>query len=193
MSKEIREQISAFLDNELNAQEVDRTLARIGAENELRQSWDRYHLIGDAIRGESVRISSRGIAERVRECIESEPAILSAPAPDREGRRSRTGQWLRPAAGAALAASVAALAVMVLPEFTASTPEGEPIQVARAPVPASGVFLERKGMRWKNLGQPGVESKLNRYLVDHSEYASARGMTGLLPYKSFVSYDTSRP
>ena len=193
MSKEIREQISAFLDNELIAHEVERTLDRIGAQPGLRQAWDRYHLIGDVIRGEGVRLSSGGIADGVRQHIESEPTILSAPAPQRGWRKQRPGQWMRPAAGAALAASVAAFAVMVLPEFTASTPETEPRQVARAPAPSGGLFLERTGTRWKNLEQPGVESKLNRYLVEHSEYASARGMTGVLPYTSFVSYDTRNP
>jgi sigma-E factor negative regulatory protein RseA len=194
MSKEIREQLSAFLDNELRAHEVKRTLDLIGAQPGLRQTWDRYHLIGDVIRGEGVRLSRGGIADGVRRHVESEPAILSAPAPQRGWRKPQPGQWMRPAAGAALAASVAAFAVMVLPDFTTSTREAEPQQLARVPAPASGwLFLERTGTRWKNLEQPGVESKLNRYLVEHSEYASARGMTGVLPYTSFVSYDTSNP
>ena len=190
MSKEIREQISAFLDNELTAQEVESTLAQIGTQGDLRRSWDRYHLIGDAIRGEGVRISREGIADRVRERVETEPAILAPSVSGFGWGKSGQVQWLRPVAGAALAASVAALAVMVLPEFTASTPEAEPTRLASTPAPAGEVYLERKGMRWKNLEQPGLENKLNRYLVDHSEYASARGMTGVLPYASFVSYDT---
>jgi sigma-E factor negative regulatory protein RseA len=194
MSKEIKEQISAFVDNELSPREIERTLARIGTQPDLRQVWDRYHLIGDTIRGEGVRTSSGGIADSIRERLESEPAILSPPAASGPlGRRPGLGLWIRPVAGAALAASVAALAVVVLPEFTTSTPEAEPRQVAGAPASRGGAYLERTGTRWKNLEQPGLESKLNRYLVDHSEYASARGMTGVLPYTSFVSYDTTTP
>jgi hypothetical protein len=50
-------------------------------------------------------------------------------------------------------------------------------------------YVERAGTRWKNLAQPTVESKLNRYLVNHSEYATQTAVRGVTPYATFVGYD----
>ena len=53
-------------------------------------------------------------------------------------------------------------------------------------------YVERAGTRWKNLAQPTVESKLNRYLVNHSEYATQAGVGGVTPYATFVGYDSAQ-
>ena len=194
MNKEIKEQLSAMLDEGCSSLERSRILDQLSSE-ELRQTWDRYHLIGDVMRGEGTRLSAGGIADRVRAQLETEPAIISAPRP---GNSAETHPfWLRPAAGAALAASVAVLAVLTVPQLMETEPGGSPIQVAKAPVPISTGSLGRPpppatGTRWKDLVQPEVESRLNRYLVDHNEYASPGGM-GVLPYATFVSYDSGRP
>jgi len=194
MSKEIKEQLSAMLDEGCSSLERSQILDQLNSE-ELRQTWDRYHLIGDVMRGEGTRLSADGIADRVREQLEAEPAIIAVPRP---GNSVETHPyWLRPAAGAALAASVAVLAVLTVPQFMGTEPSGSPIQVATIPVPISDDSQGRPlspatGTRWKNLAQPKIESRLNRYLVDHNEYASPGGM-GVLPYATFVSYDSGRP
>ena len=122
----------------------------------------------------------------------NEPAIVAQPIPIKESKPQ--DRLLRPlAAGAAVAASVAALAVFTLPRLTGESPAADPVQiVSKAPVPVS--YANQSGTRWKNLAEPALESKLNRYLENHSEYASSGGM-GVVPYSSFVSYDTthSRP
>ncbi|WP_172838738.1 sigma-E factor negative regulatory protein [Solemya velesiana gill symbiont] len=189
MSDKQREQISALLDDELSSDQAAETLAGLREDEQLRSAWDRYHLIGDVMRGERVHVTTANVADKVRQRLESEPSIIAVP---KSEQAAETGQrapvrWLRPAAGAALAASVAVGAVMVSPHLTQISPESEGITVATAPAPIS--LPQHSGTRWKNLSQPEVESKLNRYLVDHSEYASPGGMTGVLPYASFVSYD----
>ncbi len=191
MSNDPKEQLSALLDQELDPGQITGTSGRIADSDDLRGTWDRYHLIGDVMRGEGVRVAGRSVADAVRERIQSEPPILAAPKP-----RARTGpeaRWLKPAAGAALAASVAVVAVYSLPRLTGTAPSGAPIQVAQAPVSINAETPRRSGTHWKNLTQPQLESRLNRYLVNHSEYASPGGMNGLLPYTSFVGYDTGRP
>lgn len=191
MSNDPKEQLSALLDQELDPRQITGASRRIVEDDGLRAVWDRYHLIGDVMRGEGVRIAGRSVADAVRERIQSEPPILAAPrnrAPTRPEAR-----WLKPAAGAALAASVAVVAVYSLPRLTGTVPEGAPLQVAQAPVSIDPETPRRSGTHWKNLAQPQLESRLNRYLVNHSEYASPRGMNGMLPYTSFVGYDTDRP
>lgn len=208
MTDKIREQLSALLDDELSATESARLLDQLGQSRELRNQWDRYHLIGDVLRGETLHVSSKQIAERVRERIEMEPAIIAAPKPQSNAspaasKQRASVQWLKPAAGVALAASVAAVTVVSLPQLTgdsdvsdngiliASTqPINPPVQLVSSD--RSSAYSRGSSMRWKNLSEPQIESKLNGYLVDHNEYAAPGGMNGVLPYATFVSYDAQR-
>jgi sigma-E factor negative regulatory protein RseA len=191
MTDEMKEKISVLLDGQLTGEEGESAIDHLKESEALRRSWDRYHLIGDVMRGEGVRISAGGVAGEVSRRLQEEPAIVAIP----QRRDSKTGiasqriGWMRPAAGAAIAASVAAAVVFTFPQV-GDFSDGQPVQVASAPAPVS--YKERNGTRWKNLAGSKVESKLNRYLVDHSEFASQGGITGVHPYTSFVSYDSSR-
>lgn len=188
MTNETEERLSALIDSELSSTLTTDILTRMKQSPELCATWDRYHLIGDAIRGESVRWSAAGIAEGVRRQVVKEPAIIAQPVPINS---SKHRDWLvRPLAGAAIAASVAGLAVFALPRLTSEVPATSPVQISSQP-PAPVYYSNQSGTRWKNLTEPALESKLNRYLENHSEYASAGGM-GVLPYSTFVSYDTTR-
>jgi sigma-E factor negative regulatory protein RseA len=53
MSEQIREQVSAFLDGELPNSETELLLKRLTRDAELRESFGRYALIGESLRGGS--------------------------------------------------------------------------------------------------------------------------------------------
>jgi negative regulator of sigma E activity len=42
--------ISALMDGELDEREAQRELARLKEDVELRERWDRFHLVSDALR-----------------------------------------------------------------------------------------------------------------------------------------------
>ena len=66
MSEQIREQVSAFLDGELPNSETELLLKRLTRDAELRESFGRYALIGEAMRGASQGADlTRGFAARV--------------------------------------------------------------------------------------------------------------------------------
>jgi sigma-E factor negative regulatory protein RseA len=187
MSEKIYEQVSALLDNELSSREAAEILDRLREHDDLQAQWDRFHLIGDVIRGEGIQINASETVARVRESLKSEPAIIAAP-------RIKTmllqgPLWIRSLAGAGLAASVAALAVITAPHFLDST-SGDGMQLAATAPAISSPYSEPRGTRWKNLKEPEVESKLNGYLVEHGEYASPG--SGVIPYATFVGYDAER-
>src|ERR1700761_9089588 len=104
MSEQIREQVSAFLDGELPNSETELLLKRLTRDPELRDSFGRYALIGEAMRGDHPTILTRGFAARVNAAIDGEELPVSAP-PVTE----RSARWWRPFAGAAMVASVAAV------------------------------------------------------------------------------------
>lgn len=206
MTDKLNEQVSALLDNELSDQETSSVLAKISRDYELRQKWERYHLIGDVMRGESVNIEAGEISERVKAQIELEPAIISIP------QKSRTktwrSNWVKPAAGAALAASVATVVVLNAPGFLGSGDTAQPLTAANINTPPPKQFVTVAnvnkvvpapvstqtvtGTRWKNLTEPSLESRLNGYLVNHSEFAAPGTGIGVMPYATFVGYDSNK-
>lgn len=173
-SDETGEQLSALVDGALSARDSDQLLAALSADEDLRTRWRRYHLIGDALRGEPV---GRNVADRVRAAVAAEPTAL---APRRVHARAMP-RWLVPAAGLAAAASVGALTVLLVPRGqdggglaapqTAAAPPLRLEIVRSDPIPA------RPAAR---LGNTAVENELQRYLAVHSDYA-ASGLKGPLP------------
>lgn len=84
-----------------------------------RQVWDTYHLIGDVLRSEELAIRPTDfLYARISRAIDEEPPIV-APRALPMRRYARAGL-----SGLAVAAAVAAVAWVALPQFTATQPEG---------------------------------------------------------------------
>lgn len=190
MSDIQKEALSALLDGEADGAEAEFLLGDLLHDDAQTATLARYSLIGHCLRGEAIHTRALGIHQSVSQCLEDEPAILAAPKP---APVSTHASWWRPAAGLAIAASVAALAVVLVPQVMQQQPAAGGFEaVAQVPAPAAAVPVSaRQQTRWTH-GQPEVESKLNSYLADHNEFAGQGGVTGLIPYASFVSYDGSR-
>jgi len=77
MSEQIREQVSAFLDGELPDSETELLLKRLTRDGELRESFGRYALVGEAIRGASQAYLTKGFAGRVNLAIDGEPVAAN--------------------------------------------------------------------------------------------------------------------
>jgi len=129
----IEEQISAFVDGELPVEEMDLLLRRLERDESYRETFSRYCLMGDLLRGDagqSDRIRS-GVMQQVTEL--EEPAQAPA-API--GRMSRARM-----AGLSVAAGVCAIAVLnILPDNSITTfGSGSSSQVAAVSQPESTV------------------------------------------------------
>ncbi len=192
----VGELTSALLDGELDRSAQQAAIsARLAAEDGERQRFGRYRLIGDVMRGESAVLALQ-VSARVQEALQVEPAIL---APRRRGR-----QWLRPAAGLAVAASVATLAIVLAPQLLTSSEESmQPLQLAatnpeRAALQPSLVAAtapadsERPGDagsegRWQVLNTD-LEERLNRLVIEHHEFGGRTGIHGPVPHIGFANY-----
>ena len=175
MKDEIREQLSALLDDELSDAERPLLLGRLERDVQLRDCLGRYQLISEVLHG-SGQASTLGLAARVQRALEHEAPPRAAPA------AAGIGGWWKAIGGLAVAASVTAVAVMSLhpagskPESLASS-GGTPV-TANAPAPQA---------QWKR-----IDKRLAGYLVNHSEYAASRGVQGVMPYVRVVGYDSGR-
>jgi sigma-E factor negative regulatory protein RseA len=185
MTEQQRQHVSALVDSELDAVLVHPTIAALESSPELLAVWERYHLIGQALRGEGVHGEHREIAERVRALIQSEPVSIR---PTRLGPRRHIG----PFAGAAVAAAAAFLAVFAVPQLFGPQPTLAPPTATLATAgPPPQFLIAPPTNRWQ-VEQPAVQDKLDRFLVNHHAHSPASGIKGFMPYATVVGYESGR-
>lgn len=185
MSEQIREQISAFLDGELPGSEAELLLKRLTRDADLRESFGRYALIGEALRKADRSPLRRGFAAGVAAAIDGGGLPASAPA----AAQTRSARWWRPVAGAAVAASVAAVAVVALQQRAVS-----PALRGGAPVALSARNAARPAEALSYTVPAAVvptaapvqtpamlpAARLTSYVFAHSRYSSVLGQSNVL-------------
>jgi sigma-E factor negative regulatory protein RseA len=182
MSEQIREQVSAFFDGELPNTETELLLKRLTRDGELRESFGRYALIGEALRGSSSDIVTKGFASRVNLAIDGE-AIQAAT----HAQQARAPRWWRPLAGVTVAAGVAALAIVGLQQ-RAITPTSRPAlavtaqNVAAAPAQNPAQEALSYTVPAVSAATPAAlaPARLTNYMFAHSKYSSGLGRRGVL-------------
>jgi sigma-E factor negative regulatory protein RseA len=158
MTQKLREQISALCDHELPEGEHELLMRRFSVEKSLRLHWERYHLIGAAMRKELPAVDSRGLADRVMASLQVE----AVPVP--EETRLMPG-LMRGFAGMAIAATVAVVAIIGIGRGTVHRPgasEIVPSSLARGET--SPVDLVNDA-NWTGQSAP-VQASLDDSLVD---------------------------
>ena len=195
MNDTIKEQVSAYADGELPDEERELLQRRVMGDEQLQSTWQRYHLIRDAMRSELPDFIPKSheaisIAEHTQGDSE-DPA--SHPVAD--GAAVSLRRFARPAAGFAIAASVAMLAVVgVLYNYDDLSPQQVPQVAASKPVkqvlPDNYIVVPRSG--WES-ARPAVVSHLNSYLVDHSNYSGFGASQSIIPYSRVAGYDQPMP
>jgi len=187
MSDHQREQLSALVDGEIEESLLRPTVSALESNPELTSAWERYHMIGQAIRGDALRPEFGKVAAHVRARIAAEPVPIGSRAARRPGL-SRIGPFV----GAALAASAAFLAVFAVPQLFDPRPSAPtPAAVVALTDPSPQFRLANPGQRW-HLDKPALQSKLDRFLVNHQAYSPSSGIKGFLPYATVVGYEVDR-
>jgi sigma-E factor negative regulatory protein RseA len=144
MTEKLRQSLSAVIDDEADAFELRRVLDELGRDPELRGLWERYHLIGNALRGECAALPA-ALPDRVWRALEAadnvapvsgggDAAVASAsagPAGAAQPWRMRAGRMT----GLAVAASVAFAVVLGFNTLSTDDPGAVP-QIAGVNDPA---------------------------------------------------------
>ena len=192
MSEETKEKLSAYIDDELQTGELPHIDRQLESDAELRNKLNRYALISETIKGNCNHCDAASIADRVNDSLTNEPAILAPVV-----RKRPTNQWKTYLGGAAIAASVAALAIINIGSLNQQNAEVEvfpvtaDINTATGRTPFAAGFSQKASTQWSTDSNtpPEIEDELNQLLIDHSEYTTQSGIPGLLPYATFVVYD----
>ena len=71
----MKQDISSLMDGELGGDEADRVIRACCSSEEHKDTWNTYHVIGEAIRGQAPATAARraGVMER----LEKEPTVLA--------------------------------------------------------------------------------------------------------------------
>lgn len=180
MTDSVQEQLSACLDGELPQQELALLAKRVGQDREVGASMARYALISEAIRtGKPVAISP-DFAQRVMARIQDEPALEPQVAPARRAQPPAALRFLRPVAGLAVAASVAALALFSVQRAGIIPPETTIADNATLSSPTATGAEEAATDRYVVPSTTSTSAfipatRLTNYVVAHSEYSSPLG------------------
>lgn len=183
-----KEQISALMDGDLSDAEV---LNELEMDSNLQDTWGRYHLIGDAMRGDLPVNLQLDLSDSIMAALEDEPTILApkpvemAPvlqpvvAPVKTDSNvvplfRRVGQQL---GQYAIAASVAAAVIFGVQQYQGqdgvpTNPVLNTIPIGGSAAPVSVHYPQQDGARARQQGLTEQQmqeqrERINAFLRDH--------------------------
>ena len=191
MNEQKREQLSALVDDELS-HETSSAINTLLEDNEAKETWSRYHLIGDSMRGHlPERIED--IADNVSQAIASQPTIL---APQKESPTRKSPGLMKPVMGFAIAASVAAVAIFNVQQSNQSPVRGQQViaQSSIATITPSLAVTPQLATQEKEQIQAqqyrSLNPRLSRYLVNYNEHRVNTGVRSMPPHVRMVANET---
>ncbi len=127
----------------LDGHDIDAELIEdIKQDDKLCDSWSRYHLIGDVMRGETADFIDLDLSDEIASAIAAEPTLLvPQPTPSiKERVQAKVVKLVRPVGQFAIAASAAGLMILGVQQGNVVQDEGQiqPTQVFQ-PLPLGGV------------------------------------------------------
>lgn len=186
MSTDSKEHLSQLMDGEISGDTGRFLLRRLENNLELRGTWARYHMIRDCLRHQESAFATGDLCSRVRMALAGEAASTT----------QATGgilpaRWLRPAAGFAIAASVALMAVVaVAPNLQIGDDPASPQLASPATQPFSSPNILSRGrvsrqVNFAGASQPAAR-RMNSYLLRHYQVAGESGGSGFVAFMPIV-------
>lgn len=111
MSQKLFEQLSRLQDDDLPAEELELLLKQVEKDPEMIARFARYSMVGDVISGHSVTGNYSSLLDGVNAAIDATDAPQK---PSANRKNTIIGRFLKPLSGAAIAATVAAVVLVVL-------------------------------------------------------------------------------
>jgi negative regulator of sigma E activity len=177
-------QLSALFDGELPPQQAKMVTRRVLRDAGLRQSWERYALIGACLRGDPVS-AGHSVAERVQASLASERELNVSSLPVRfnpsgASASPRTLLFGRGALGGAIAAGVAVVSILVVRAvMPVASDDAALLAQGATPVAlaADASATLPVGYTTPGANAPAqrrmVDASLGHFLVAHSEEAAS--------------------
>ena len=174
----MQEQLSALMDSELSDAEAQRLIKSMKANPALQQSWDSYHLIGDALCKSPVL--STDFAAKLSQRLAQEPTIL---APHRPLVASKPSPRRLPLSLAASVAAASLVGILGL-QIARLNESANPAQVALAPLTQQSPQANRAATPPELVALTNTPARVtfaratpNTYLLAHQEFSPSYAPT----------------
>ena len=181
----LKESLSALMDDEANELELQRVLKATAEDDELRNSWERYHLARGAMCNEA--------PERTMDLSASISAAIA-----QEPNHRQSGGALKTLGRVAIAASVTLAIVIGVQQVNQPGAIGNGPQIAETgnsvnslpsqfsgPIPTApvgyGELVVEPPAELDEASKKELEERLNELLKSHTDDASLNNGQGLLP------------
>jgi sigma-E factor negative regulatory protein RseA len=126
-----------FDEHSLDNLSAELSLEELASQNELSETWDRYHLIGDVMRDDIPQALQLDLSAQIASAIESEPTVLAPPKVSKsasasvkttnqkvgqvnKGFKAKVVQLIKPLGQIAIAASAAGIMLLGVQQNTAN-------------------------------------------------------------------------
>ncbi len=194
MSDKQNETLSALMDGELDEMSLHRVLNQMDDGSELKETWSRYHLQRDVIKGDVSEFSTLDISSAIHDAIGEEAVI--------ESTSQQPKNWWKAVAGLSVAASVTFAVVLGArfnplmdnqgsEQFAGKTqvqvvvPE---ITRVKSPTMIAQSNNELNGIDEKSLQQ--AQERLNIYLKQHAQDSALGQGRSAMPFARVVNFET---
>jgi sigma-E factor negative regulatory protein RseA len=183
MNKESLEHLSALMDGEISRETGMFLTRRMGSDEELSRSWERYHLIRDCMQRPGGQLADSEMCRKLRERLANEQAAA--------GQRKRSmPAWLKPVSGLAVAASVALVAIITV--GPAPSPDGQPGANSADTAPrfnSPNILPNAPASQAASFstGSTANNRRLDSYLLRHNQLSGAAGRQGFVSFVPIVS------
>lgn len=181
MNKETLEHLSSLMDGELSRETGLFLTRRLSSDAALGQTWRRYHLIRDCMRQPGGRAPVVDFSGRVSRLLAEESESMLAEA---KGRR-----WLRPAAGLAIAATVAFMAILVVGPGQAPVTDAMQDSAAAPSFSSPNVLSSGPATQAASFNPESQarDARLNSYLLRHNQLVGSAGRQGFVSFVPIIS------
>ena len=198
----------AYLLDDYVGENTDAAIDEVEGDVNLQYRMRRYQMIGETMRHELPPAIDLDFHKSVMASVHAEVAIAKAsqkekPAPADRSASLLSWAGLKPLAGLAIAASVAVVTVALWQPLQKESGQGggeivgvdKKVKLAEQNLKGTTVTVSTQvqtpGTRWKvKKDMPGLQQKLNGYLVNHTEYSNP--VQGLIPQARVAGFDAQQ-
>jgi len=191
MTENLRESISALMDNEANELELHRLLASMEKDDEVRDTWQRYQLVSFAMKRNLPRNLDIDISARVAQAIADEQIEFeSAELVNKSG----WNRYLKPMTSVAVAASVAFVVVFGALQMNQST--SAPGLAEQSNPNLNTLFADSTAMKdvmpVSDDTLTPAQKKLREMINTHAQQVDLSRSRAFMPYAQLVSDSESQ-
>ena len=183
MKETDQELLSRILDEEVSEFEAKRILKEMQSSPELRATFQRYNLIGHAIRKQLPTRLNHNFTNEVMSKL-SDEGILGLNANESTQAFANSNK-IKTTIGLAIAASVAVFSFVAFQNFMQANTNTAPVLAERVVNESDIQRVSRKELQ-SFISNPKAAAEFNSYIVNHAEYASPRVS---MPHVRIVGYD----